>query len=139
MEDREKMSKTRKKNQTYPPGWDEMRVRKLAEYYDNQTLKMRPTSALAKSIAFTEDMMNVHLMDGRIIGVPIAWFPRLLAATPKQRKKYEIGGSIGLHWPELDEDLSVVGLMAGRIGRQRESSLVYYAMPCILIEALLKE
>lgn len=74
----------------------------------------RPTSALAKTIDFTDDMMHVHLMDGRVIGVPIAWFPRLLAATPKQRKKYEIGGGgIGLHWPELDEDLSVAGLLAG--------------------------
>jgi hypothetical protein len=73
-----------------------------------------PTSALAKSIDFTDDMMNVHLMDGRIVGVPLAWFPRLLAATPRQRKKYEIGGGgIGLHWPELDEDLSVAGLLAG--------------------------
>jgi hypothetical protein len=74
----------------------------------------RPTSALAKTIDFTDDMMNVHLMDGRVIGVPLAWFPRLLAATSKQRKKYEIGGGgIGLHWPDLDEDLSVVGLLAG--------------------------
>ena len=74
----------------------------------------RPTSALAKSIEFTDDLMNVHLMDGRVIGVPLAWSPRLLAATPKQRKKYEIGGGgIGLHWPELDEDLSVAGLLAG--------------------------
>jgi hypothetical protein len=73
-----------------------------------------PTSALAKSIDFTDDLMNVHLMDGRVIGVPLAWFPRLLAATPKQRKKYEIGGGgIGLHWPDLDEDLSVAGLLAG--------------------------
>jgi len=74
----------------------------------------RPTSALAKSIDFTDDLMNVHLMDGRVIGVPLAWFPRLLAATPKQRKKYEIGGGgIGLHWPDLDEDLSIAGLLSG--------------------------
>jgi hypothetical protein len=74
----------------------------------------RPTSALAQSIDFTDDMMNVHLLDGRVVGVPLAWFPRLLAATPKQRKKYEIGGGgIGLHWPDLDEDLSVAGLLAG--------------------------
>ena len=75
----------------------------------------RPTSALAQSIDFTDDLMNVHLMDGRVIGVPLAWFPRLLAATPKQRKKYEIGGGgIGLHWPDLDEDISVEGILAGR-------------------------
>lgn len=74
----------------------------------------RPSSALARSFEFTADMMNVHLLDGRVIGVPLAWFPCLLAATPKQRKNYEIGGGgIGLHWPELDEDLSVAGLMAG--------------------------
>jgi hypothetical protein len=74
----------------------------------------RPTSALAKSIDFTDDLMNVHLLDGRIIGVPLAWFPRLLAGTAEQRVKYEIGGGgIGLHWPELDEDLSVAGLLAG--------------------------
>lgn len=73
-----------------------------------------PTSALAKSIEFTDDLMNVHLQDGRIIGVPLVWFPRLHAATPTQRLAYEIGGGgIGLHWEELDEDLSVAGLLAG--------------------------
>jgi hypothetical protein len=74
----------------------------------------RPTSALAKSIDFTDDLMNVHLLDGRVIGVPLAWFPRLLSGSAEQRVKYEIGGGgIGLHWPELDEDLSVAGLLAG--------------------------
>ena len=86
----------------------------LAKGKRKRLRSFRPSSALAKSIEFTDDLMNVHLMDGRIIGVPLAWFPRLLAATPKQRKKYEIGGGgIGLHWPELDEDLSVAGLLAG--------------------------
>jgi uncharacterized protein DUF2442 len=86
----------------------------LAKRTKKSTRSFRPTSALAKSIEFTDDMMNVHLMDGRVIGVPLAWFPRLLAATPRQRKKYEIGGGgIGLHWPEIDEDLSVAGLLAG--------------------------
>ena len=74
----------------------------------------RPTSALAKSVVFTDDLMNVHLLDGRIIGVPLAWFPRLLAAAPEQRTQCEIGGGgIGLHWEDLDEDLSVAGLLAG--------------------------
>jgi hypothetical protein len=86
----------------------------LARRTQKSVRSFRPASALAKSIKFTDDLMNVHLMDGRVIGVPIAWFPRLLAATPKQRRKYEIGGGgIGLHWPELDEDLSVAGLLAG--------------------------
>lgn len=73
-----------------------------------------PISALAKSIAFDDDMMHVHLTDGRIISAPLAWFPILKRASPKQRSKYEIGGGgIGLHWPDLDEDLSIAGLMAG--------------------------
>jgi uncharacterized protein DUF2442 len=73
-----------------------------------------PTSALAKSVSFDEETMHVLLADGRRISVPIIWFPLLLKATPEQRTKYEIGGGgTSLHWPELDEDLSVAGLMAG--------------------------
>jgi len=73
-----------------------------------------PTSALAKTVSFDQDMMHVSLTDGRLISVPIIWFPLLRRATPEQRGKYEIGGGgTSLHWPELDEDLSVAGLMAG--------------------------
>ncbi|HEV7745729.1 MAG TPA: DUF2442 domain-containing protein [Pyrinomonadaceae bacterium] len=73
-----------------------------------------PTTALAQSVDFDEDTMHVLLTDGRRISVPIAWFPLLLKASPEQRTKYEIGGGgTSLHWPELDEDLSMAGLMAG--------------------------
>jgi Protein of unknown function (DUF2442) len=73
-----------------------------------------PTSALAKTVSFDQDMMHVSLTDGRLISVPIIWFPLLRQATAEQRAKYEIGGGgTSLHWPELDEDLSVAGLMAG--------------------------
>ena len=73
-----------------------------------------PTTALAKSVDFDEEMMHVSLTDGRLISVPIIWFPVLRAATPEQRTKYEIGGGgTSLHWAELDEDLSVKGLLAG--------------------------
>ncbi len=73
-----------------------------------------PTTALAKSVGFDDDMMHVELTDGRRISVPIAWFPILLKASPEQRTKYEIGGGgTSFHWSELDEDLSVAGLMAG--------------------------
>ena len=73
-----------------------------------------PTTALAKSVKFDEEMMHVSLTDGRLISVPILYFPLLRQATPDQRAKYEIGGGgTSLHWPELDEDLSVAGLMAG--------------------------
>ena len=73
-----------------------------------------PTTALAKSVAFDEDMMHVRLTDGRILSVPLAWFPLLQRANPKQRAKVKIGGGgIALHWPDLDEDLSIAGLLAG--------------------------
>jgi len=59
--------------------------------------------------------MWVQLADGRVIGVPLAWFPRLLRASPEQRLRFEIsGGGQGLHWDALDEDISVAGLLAGR-------------------------
>ncbi len=73
-----------------------------------------PTTALAKSVEFDDAMMRVAFTDGRVLHVPLVWFPSLYAATPEQRCQYEIGGGgIGLHWPELDEDLSIAGLMAG--------------------------
>jgi len=73
-----------------------------------------PTTALAKSIEFDDVMMHVTLADGRLLSVPLAWFPLLRNATTEQRSRYEIGGGgISLHWPDLDEDLSMAGLMAG--------------------------
>jgi hypothetical protein len=73
-----------------------------------------PTTALARSVAFDSDMMHVHLTDGRVLSVPLLWFPSLHQAAPEQWSRYEIGaGGRGLHWPELDEDLSIAGLMSG--------------------------
>ncbi|MCH7988040.1 MAG: DUF2442 domain-containing protein [Planctomycetes bacterium] len=73
-----------------------------------------PSTALAKSVDFDDEMMHVTLTDGRRLSVPLVWSPILSQATPEQRANYEIGGGgIALHWPELDEDLSIAGLMAG--------------------------
>ena len=73
-----------------------------------------PVTALAKGVDFDHDMMRVTFLDGRVLSVPLVWFPLLRNATAEQRAKYEIaGGGINLHWPELDEDLSIAGLMAG--------------------------
>jgi len=73
-----------------------------------------PTTALATSVQFDDDMMHVSLADGRVVGVPIIWFPRLHEATLEQRLQYEIGsGGVSLHWSEIDEDLSVANLLAG--------------------------
>jgi hypothetical protein len=73
-----------------------------------------PATALAKSLDFDDDVMRVIFTDGRVLSVPLVWFPSLRRASPEQRTHYEIGGGgISLHWPELDEDLSIAGLMAG--------------------------
>jgi hypothetical protein len=72
-------------------------------------------STLAKSVAFDDSMMWVSLVDGRQLGVPLAFFPRLLRAAPEQRANFVIsGGGAGIHWDELDEDISVSGLLAGK-------------------------
>jgi hypothetical protein len=67
----------------------------------------------ATSIRFDEHTMSVDLTDGRTLRVPLAWFPRLLQATPAERNRYELSRN-GLHWERLDEDISVAGLLAGR-------------------------
>ena len=62
----------------------------------------------------TDDTLSVSLRDGRVITVPLVWYPRLLNATPAQRKNWKIaGGGYGIHWPDLDEDLSTEGLLRG--------------------------
>ena len=72
-------------------------------------------STSAESLHFDDHTMWVEMSDGRTIGVPLAWFPRLLHATPEQRLRYHIGaGGNGLHWNDLDEDISVSGLLEGR-------------------------
>jgi Protein of unknown function (DUF2442) len=65
------------------------------------------------AVRFDEHTMWVELSDGRTIGVPLAWFPRILHATPVQRESVELS-RVGLHWEGLDEDISVAGLLAGR-------------------------
>jgi len=73
-----------------------------------------PIKAFARKITFDFDTMWVALADGRKLGVPLAYFPRLLEATPEQREAYEIsGGGTGLHWDEIDEDICVEYLLLG--------------------------
>ena len=87
-------------------------VNGLADLFPDRSYM--PTSALAKSLEFDAEVMRVAFTDGRVLSVPIAWFPLLQKATPAEREHYEIGGGgVSLHWPDLDEDLSVAGLMAG--------------------------
>ena len=81
----------------------------MASLVDSETPDIR-----IRSVAVTEDELVVGLMDGRTIVVPLAWFPRLVAASPDQRARWELAGAgYGIHWPELDEDLSTEGLLRG--------------------------
>lgn len=67
-----------------------------------------------KDVRITDDLLSVDLLDGRTITVPLAWYPRLLHATRKQRSHWKIsGGGFGIHWPDVDEDLSTEGLLRG--------------------------
>ncbi len=76
------------------------------------------TTPRAASVEVTDAELIVHLVDGRRLSVPLVWFPRLLRATPEQRGKSELlGDGDGIHWPLIDEDLSVEGLLSGRRSR----------------------
>ena len=72
----------------------------------------------AESVRFDGERMWVGLSDGRVIGVPLAWFPRLLRAAPAEREAFSLS-PFGIHWEALDEDVSVEGLLAGRSDRRR--------------------
>jgi len=68
----------------------------------------------AREVQVTEDELIVLLVDGRRLSVPLAWFPALVRATPEQRQRFELlGDGEGVHWPDIDEDLSVAGLLRG--------------------------
>lgn len=74
------------------------------------------TVARARNVRFDDDMMFVDLVDGRVIGVPLEWFPTLRDASLEQRNTWRlIGQGIGINWPTLDEDLSVRGLLSGTL------------------------
>lgn len=67
-----------------------------------------------RDVRIAHDAVSVDLIDGRTISVPLAWFPRLLAATARQRRRWKISaGGFGIHWPDVDEDVSVEGLLRG--------------------------
>jgi hypothetical protein len=78
---------------------------------------------MAENVTITEDTLSVDLSDGRTISVPLAWFPRLLESTPDERNNWRlIGRGHGIHWEDIDEDISVEGLLAGRPSGESQSS-----------------
>jgi len=73
-------------------------------------------------VEFTKDSLSVALKDGCVISVPLVWFPKLLKATEAQRKNWQIsGGGFGIHWPEIDEDVSTEGLLRGAPAPRQQS------------------
>jgi len=78
-----------------------------------QGSEVRPGERV-KGVHVTEDTLTVDLIDGRTIIVPLAWYPKLLDATPEERRNLQISGAgYGIHWPDVDEDLSTEGLLRG--------------------------
>ena len=77
----------------------------------------------AEAVTVTEDTLTVDLSDGRTISAPLAWFPRLLHASSEERKNWRlIGKGHGIHWENVDEDISVAGLLAGKPSGESQSS-----------------
>ena len=84
---------------------------------------------LATAVRATDDTLTFELSDGRTISVPTAWYPRLAHGTAKERSVWRlIGGGHGIHWPELDEDISVDNLLCGRRSGESQSSLQKWMM-----------
>jgi hypothetical protein len=76
-----------------------------------------------KPVVVTEDTLTVDLVDGRTVAVPLAWYPRLLYSTPEARRKWRlIGNGEGIHWPDLDEDISVENLLMGKPSGESQRS-----------------
>ena len=85
------------------------------------TSSMITTDERITAVVVTEDTLSVSLMDGRTISVPLVWYPRLLHATSEQRQNWQIaGGGYGIHWPDVDEDLSAEGLLRGAPAPRRK-------------------
>ncbi len=79
---------------------------------------------VAINVQVTEDTLSVELSDGRTLGVPVAWYPRLSHGTPQERGAWRlIGAGGGIHWPDLDEDISVANLLVGLPSGESQNSL----------------
>ena len=81
------------------------------------------TDAKAQNVSVTADTLAVDLSDGRSISVPLMWFPRLLHGTPEERNNWRFIGGGGVHWPDLDEDISMANIVAGQPSTESRRSL----------------
>ena len=83
-----------------------------------------PQAPKALVVSVTDDTLTVDLADGRTLSVPLTWYPRLLHGTPEERRNWRlIGDGVGIHWPDLDEDISIEGLLLGRQSAECQTSL----------------
>ncbi len=88
------------------------------------TSMSEPQEARALQVSVTNEELAVDLADGRTVVVPLAWYPRLVHGTRQERNRWRlIGRGVGIHWPDLDEDISVEGLLAGRPSGESQRSL----------------
>lgn len=88
------------------------------------TLIIKMEIPYAEEVKVTSDELNVDLSDGRSISVPLAWFPRLFHSTEEERQHWRmIGKGEGIHWEDIDEDISIEGLLAGRASNESQPSL----------------
>ncbi|HYG61252.1 MAG TPA: DUF2442 domain-containing protein [Thermoanaerobaculia bacterium] len=88
------------------------------------TLRAEIQVSSAERVSVTEEMLTVDLNDGRVISVPLSWYPRLVQGTPEERAHWRlIGHGEGIHWPDLDEDISVENLVCGHPSGESQSSL----------------
>lgn len=88
------------------------------------TLKAEPREVRARTVSVSEDTLTVDLQDGRTVSVPIAWYPRLSHGSEPERQNWRlIGDGIGIHWPDLDEDISVEGLLLGYPSNENPESI----------------
>lgn len=84
---------------------------------------VEPREALAVRVVVSEDTLSVELADGRTIAAPLAWYPRLAHATAEERSSWRlIGGGRGIHWPTVDEDVSVANLLSGQPSAESQAS-----------------
>jgi hypothetical protein len=88
------------------------------------TSSVATESAAAQNVRVTDRALVVELRDGRVVSVPLAWYPRLADGSPRERRRWELlGPGIGIHWPDLDEDISIEGLLQGLPSGESPTSL----------------
>lgn len=88
------------------------------------TSSLATETAAAKNVRVTADSLIVELRDGRTVSVPLKWYPRLAEGSPRERRRWElIGPGLGIHWPDLDEDISVEALLGGLGSNESATSL----------------